>query len=116
MLYQDKYGNLIIDDRPTPARFWIEDERKKSEERKANAERYAAMCAMVDAVERDELAEYVEFVESAAADELAAFGSIEMEPQFNWSRKATPDERGWSRAMLDIIAFEGEENIPADLY
>jgi len=43
----------------------------------------------------------------SSMSELAAFGCIEFEPQFDWSAKSTPEERGWSRAVLDIIAFEG---------
>lgn len=60
--------------------------------------------------ERDRLIELVEEVEIAALAELKAFGCIEFEPQFNWSSKSTPEDRGWSRAVLDIIEFEGEED------
>lgn len=55
------------------------------------------------AVERDQLIEYVEFVEEAALAELAEFGNLEFEPQFNWYAKSEPWERGWSRAMFDIM-------------
>lgn len=51
--------------------------------------------------------ELAEQAEESALSELAAFGCIEFEPQFNWSRKSTPEERGWSRAVLDIIAEVG---------
>ena len=61
----------------------------------------------IEVAERDEIIELVEQAETAALVELEQFGCIEFEPQFNWHRKSTPDERGWSRAMLDIIEFEG---------
>ena len=63
--------------------------------------------------EIDELVELVELVETAASDELLAFGCIEFEPQFDWSRKALPDERGWSVAACDIVRFEGASNAEA---
>lgn len=63
-----------------------------------------------EVAERDEIIEFVELSEEAALVELAAFGCIEQRPQFDWSRKSTPDERGWSRAVLDIIDFEGAAN------
>jgi hypothetical protein len=53
----------------------------------------------------EEIIATVELAEEAAMAELEAFGCIEFEPQFNWNAK--PAERGWSRAMLDIIAQEG---------
>lgn len=57
--------------------------------------------------EYEQAIETAEMAEEAAMSELAVFGCIEFEPQFNWSRKAEPEERGWSRAVLDIIEFEG---------
>lgn len=57
--------------------------------------------------ETDELIEFVELAEEDARCQLNIFGCLEFEPQFDWSRKSTPDERGWSRAVLDIIDFEG---------
>jgi len=60
----------------------------------------------------ESLMEMVEEIEEAAMVEREQFGCIEFEPQFNWNRKSTPDERGWSRAMVDIIAFEGEDAEP----
>lgn len=53
-------------------------------------------------------AELAEMAESAAMDELDAFGCIEFEPQFNWSRKAGPNEHGWLRAVVDIVEYEGK--------
>lgn len=64
-----------------------------------NEARYAAMCERV--------AELAQLAEESANVELEAFGCVEFEPQFNWGAKSTPEERGWSRAVLDIIAFEG---------
>ena len=60
----------------------------------------------------DEVIELTELSEEAAMDELAAFGCIEFEPQFNWHAKSTPDDFGWTRAVIDIIAFEGEDAEP----
>lgn len=55
----------------------------------------------------ESIIEQVELATEAANAELEAFGCIEFEPQFNWSRRSTPGERGWSRALLDLIAQDG---------
>lgn len=60
-----------------------------------------------EVAEREEIIELAEMAEEAALAELGAFGFIEFEPQFNWSAKSTPEDRGWSRAVLDIIAEYG---------
>jgi len=65
------------------------------------------------AEERDRLIEMVEFAERGAMTELLAYGCIEQLPQFNWSAKSGPEERGWSRAVLDIIECEGAEDAEA---
>ena len=57
--------------------------------------------------EIDALIEMVDMATEAALDELAAFGFIAYEPQFNWHAKSSPEERGWSRAVLDLIAEDG---------
>lgn len=54
--------------------------------------------------ERDELIERAEMAWEISMAELAEFGCIEFEPQFDWDGKC---ERGDSRAMRDIIEFEG---------
>lgn len=79
----------------------------ENEKRYRDMERIAAEVA-----ERDMLIEMSEMAEEAAMVERDVFGCIEFEPQFNWNAKSTPDERGWSRAMVDIIAFEGEDAEP----
>lgn len=63
-----------------------------------------------EVAERDELIEFVELAEEDARCQLNVYGCLEFEPQFDWSRKSTPEERGWSRAVLDIIDFEGAAN------
>lgn len=60
-----------------------------------------------EVVERDELIEFVEMAERTAMTERNVFGYVEFEPQFNWDAKSKPDERGWSRAVLDITEDEG---------
>ena len=118
MLYMNDEGKLVIDDRDLPESAWAEWERERAERMAENQRRYERMREQVEAIERDraiaaEVAErdatieHVELAEEAALAELAAFGCIEFEPQFNWSRKSTPEERGWSRAVLDIIAEYG---------
>lgn len=118
MLYMNDEGKLVIDDRPLPESAWTEWEREEAERMAENQRRYEHMREQVAAIERDlrisaevaerdALIEHVELAEEAALAELAAFGCIEQRPQFDWSRKASPEERGWSRAVLDIIAFEG---------
>lgn len=60
----------------------------------------------------EQLVEMVDEMQEASMVELEQFGCIEFEPQFNWHAKSTPDDRGWSRAVIDIIAFEGEDAEP----
>lgn len=60
----------------------------------------------------ESLVKMVDEMQEAAMVELEQFGNIEFEPQFNWHAKSTPDDRGWSRAVIDIIAFEGEDAEP----
>lgn len=69
-----------------------------------NAARYEAMRQM---------AEEVAAAEEAANVELEAFGCIEMRAQFDWSRKARPDERG---SMAAIVAICADEYLPCELY
>lgn len=79
-------------------------ERAVERERREYERKLAAETA-----ERDQLIELVETAEESAMAELAVFGCIEFEPQFNWRSKSTPEDRGWSRAVLDIIAEEGAD-------
>lgn len=60
-----------------------------------------------EVAEVDELVELAEMAEECAMVELEVYGCIEFEPQFNWSAKSTPEDFGWSWAVLDIIAAEG---------
>lgn len=60
-----------------------------------------------EVIEQDELIEFVEMAERTAMAERNVFGYVEFEPQFNWNAKSKPDERGWSRAVLDIVEDEG---------
>ena len=79
----------------------------------AEYEREQAIAAEV--AERDELIEYVEFVESAARDELAAFGCIWLEQGFGQTmgyRDLGMDEVEASWDMFE----ECEEYIPFGLY
>ena len=84
---------------------WVERSSGKEPVRRISEESAAMYDQMVNQV-----VELAEMAEEAALAELEAFGVIEFEPQFDWGRKSTPEERGWSRAVLDIIAFEGAAN------
>lgn len=81
---------------------WVERSSGREPVRRISEESAAMYQAMVEQV-----IEMAELAEEAALAELEAFGCIEFEPQFNWSAKSKPEDRGWSRAVLDIIAFEG---------
>lgn len=85
------------------AEIWESYDEAMAELEREEAEREIA----AEVAERDEVIELAEMAWESSMDELAAFGCIEFEPQFDWSRKSTPEERGWSRAVLDIIAHEG---------
>ena len=94
---------------------WAEEDERQMREAYAELEREKAAerGTAAEVAERDETIELAELAEESAMSELAVFGCIEFEPQFNWHAKSTPEERGWSRAMVDIIAFEGAENAEA---
>lgn len=82
------------------------------DEYQAEMEREREREIAAEVAERDDVVELAEQAEEAAMIELAEFGCIEFEPQFNWHAKSTPDDRGWSRAVIDIIKFEGEDAEP----
>lgn len=120
MLYQNNDGSFTLDDKPTPSWWSAEREREARKREAENAALYERMCEQVaeiereraiaaEVAERDETIELAELANEAAMVELEQLGCIEFEPQFNWNAKSTPEDRGWSRAVLDIIAEYGAD-------
>ena len=103
MLYTND-GTLAIDDRPAPRGLFTAERRAARERREQLAGIYEEMRQM---------AEEIAAIEEAASVELEQLGCIEMRPQFDWSRKARPDERG---SMAAIVAICTEEYLPSELY
>ena len=86
---------------------WEREMEREQEIWDAYDEAYEQMAIAAEVAERDSIIEQAELAWETSMAELKEFGCIEFEPQFNWHAKSSPEERGWSRAVLDIIAELG---------